>query len=64
MISRNPCRATTDEAERNARPFEVMTLAEVCADLILAGDVRQRFHQVEQFVESSFMRRPDSNSGH
>jgi ribokinase len=33
------------------RPFEVMTLADVCIDLILTGDVRPRFHQVEQFID-------------
>jgi sugar/nucleoside kinase (ribokinase family) len=51
MIAPSFCQATTDEVERNARPFEVMTLADVCADLILTGDVRPRFHQVEQFVD-------------
>lgn len=31
--------------------FDVMTLADVCIDLVLTGDVRPRFHQVEQFIE-------------
>jgi len=31
--------------------FEVMTLADACVDLIVTGDVRPRFHQVEQFVD-------------
>lgn len=35
----------------NTRPFEVMTLADVCIDLILTGDVRPRFRQVEQFID-------------
>jgi sugar/nucleoside kinase (ribokinase family) len=28
-----------------------MTLADVCVDLIVTGDVRPRFHQMEQFVD-------------
>jgi sugar/nucleoside kinase (ribokinase family) len=37
--------------EKSARPLNVMTLADACADLIVTGDVRPRFHQVEQFVD-------------
>ena len=33
------------------RQFEVMTLADVCVDLILTGNVRPRFNQVEQFID-------------
>ena len=41
-----------NEVERRTRPFDVITLADACADLIVTGDVRPRFHQVEQFVDS------------
>lgn len=51
MISCDQGQPRVDENGRDARPFEVMTLADVCADLILTGDVRPRFHQVEQFID-------------
>jgi ribokinase len=51
MISSDSRRLSTHGAKESARAFEVMTLADVCVDLIVTGDVRPRFHQVEQFVD-------------
>jgi len=39
-------------AEKSHRDiaYEVMTLVDICVDMILTGNVRPRFHQVEQMV--------------
>jgi sugar/nucleoside kinase (ribokinase family) len=51
MISRDYRRTSPGGLKEDVPPIEVMTLADVCVDLILTGDVRPRFHQVEQFVD-------------
>ena len=35
---------------RSNAQYEVMTLVDICVDMILTGNVRPRFHQVEQIV--------------
>lgn len=40
-----------DRTEESTQAFDVMMLADVCADLTVTGDVRPRFSQVEQFVD-------------
>ena len=44
-----------DRNNQSTRKYEVMTLADVCIDLIMTGDVRPRFRQVEQFVDDFSM---------
>jgi ribokinase len=44
-----------DPSDQRTRQYEVMTLADVCIDLIMTGDVRPRFRQVEQFVDDFSM---------
>lgn len=39
--------------EQCTQLYDVMTFADVCADQIITGNVRPRFHQVEQFVDYS-----------
>lgn len=46
-----PLESPAAGGEKSARAFDVMTLADVCVDLIVTGDVRPRFRQVEQFVD-------------
>lgn len=33
------------------RSLDVLTVADMCVDLVLTGDVRPRFHQIEQLIE-------------
>src|SRR3974377_374852 len=48
------CSSTNaDGIDHRSRAFDVMTFADVCVDLIVTGDVRPRFHQVEQYVDIS-----------
>lgn len=51
MMSRASCKASNNGMDKNSRPFDVMALADACIDLIVTGDVRPRFRQVEQFVD-------------
>jgi len=53
MEYRSSRKAPTSGTSLSNQRFDAMTLADVCADLILTGNVRPRFHQVEQFVEYS-----------
>ena len=32
--------------------LDVVTVADMCVDLVLTGDVRPRFHQIEQIIEN------------
>ena len=34
------------------KPLDVFCVADMCVDLVLAGNVRPRFHQVEQLIDS------------
>lgn len=43
---------TTHSSAVPRPPFLVATVADMCVDLILHGDVRPRFHQQEQIVQS------------
>ena len=47
------CPSSSKTFTNEGRPYDVMTFADVCADLIVTGNVRPRFHQVEQFVDYS-----------
>jgi len=40
--------ATANNGER----LDVLTVADMCVDLVLTGDVRPRFHQIEQIIEN------------
>ena len=42
--------AFTGEKSRHNFEYEVMTLIDACVDMILTGNVRPRFHQIEQIV--------------
>jgi len=34
------------------RPLDVLTVSDMCVDLVLTGDVRPRFHQIEQIIDN------------
>ena len=38
-------------ADRSRCTFDVLTVADICVDMILTGNVRPQFHQVEQIVD-------------
>lgn len=53
MACSNYSKTTASGDEQYPRLYDVMTFADVCADLIVTGNVRPRFRQVEQFVNYS-----------
>lgn len=53
MTCSNYSWTSTSAKERHPRLYDVMAFADVCADLIVTGNVRPRFKQVEQFVDYS-----------
>ncbi len=46
----DPSKSSTESA--NTRRFDVLAVSDMCVDMILYGNVRPQFHQVEQIIDN------------